>query len=231
MLIAEGISTIIDDLYAGTLDESAWKRALIGTSDLVRGAGTFLFCINPSTNVILRDEVYRFNPVAAIEYRSHWFSEDIRVAPSFTVPIGQASFEERLMPIKQWTDSAVYNDFLVPYDSPWFLAFALHSTPTKVVNFSINSTRIRGPFSEQDARRIQPLIPHIKRALEIKDRLEFAQVQRSTLNRRLDSLSFGVLVFDKAVILWKPAPYAQRIAAQDHNACGLGMAANCRRRN
>jgi DNA-binding CsgD family transcriptional regulator len=220
MLIADGISTIIDDLYAGTLDESAWKRALIGTADLVRGAATFVFCINPSTNVILRDEVYRFDPVAVIEYRSHWFSEDIRVAASFTVPIGQASFEERLMPIKQWTDSAVYNDFLVPYDSPWFLAFALHSTPTKVVNFSINSTRIRGPFNEHDARRIQPLIPHIKRALEIKDRLEFAQVQRSTLNRSLDSLSFGVLVLDKAGHILEASAIARELLG---NQSGLGL--------
>jgi DNA-binding CsgD family transcriptional regulator len=221
MLIAERISTIIDDLYAGTLDEAAWRRALTGTADLVRGAATFVFCINPSTNVILRDEVYRFDPAAIIGYRAHWFSEDIRVAPSFSVPIGQASFEERLMPTKQWVDSAIYNEFLVPYDSPWFLAFALHSTPTKVVNFSINSTRIRGPFNERDARRVQPLIPHIKRALEIKDRLDFAQVQLSTLSRSLDSLSFGVLVLDKTGRILEASAIAR-----DLLACQSGLGLN-----
>jgi DNA-binding CsgD family transcriptional regulator len=220
MRIADGISTIVDDLYAGTLDESAWKRALIGTADLVRGAATFVFCINPSTNVVLRDEAYRFDPVAAEQYRRHWFSKDIRVVPSFTVPLGQAAFEERLLPRKEWIGSEVYNEFLVPSDSPWFLAFALHITPTKIVNFSINSTRLRGPFNEHDACRVQPLIPHIKRALEIKDRLEFAQVQRSTLNRSLDSLSFGVLVLDKRGHILEASAIARELL---DNQSGLGL--------
>jgi hypothetical protein len=32
-------ATVIDDLYAGTLDEAAWDRAMLGLADMVRASG------------------------------------------------------------------------------------------------------------------------------------------------------------------------------------------------
>jgi DNA-binding CsgD family transcriptional regulator len=169
---------------------------------------------------MLRDEVYRCDPTTAHLYRFHWVTQDLRIAPSFTVPIGQALFEERLMPARVWKQSAIYNDFLAPHDVPWFLAFLLHNTPTKVVNFSINSTRSRGPFDERDARRIEPLIPHIKRALDIKDRLNIAGTRQDTLRTGLDNLSFGVVVLDKSGLMLEASAVAMELLRSE-SAMGI----------
>ena len=91
--------TIIDDLYAGTLDEASWRRAIIGVADLVSGAAVFIFCVNPSMATVLRDEVYRWDPVAAEQYRKFWFARDIRVEPSIAISVGEPIFEARLMPV------------------------------------------------------------------------------------------------------------------------------------
>jgi DNA-binding CsgD family transcriptional regulator len=191
-------SQIIDDLYAGTLDEASWRRAIIGIADLVSGAAVFIFCVNPSTATVLRDEVYRWDPVAGEQYRQFWFAKDIRVAPSIHIAVGEPIFEARLMDVQKWIGSEIYNDFLMPNDSPWFLAYFLHKTPNRIVNFSINSSRDRGPFDQRDGDRLRPLIPHLRRALAIKDRLQLAHIRQDTVGRCLDSLSFAVLILDEA---------------------------------
>lgn len=189
--------TIIDDLYAGTLDEASWRRAIIGVADLVSGAAVFIFCVNPSMATVLRDEVYRWDPVAAEQYRKFWFARDIRVEPSIAISVGEPIFEARLMPVCEWQASEIYNDFLKPNDSPWFLAFFLHKAPNRIVNFSINSSRDRGAFDQRDGDRLRPLVPHLRRALEIKDRLELANIRQETVGKCLDSLSFAVLILDE----------------------------------
>jgi DNA-binding CsgD family transcriptional regulator len=188
---------IIDDLYAGTLDDTSWRRAIVGMADIVSGAAVFIFCVNPSTVTVLRDEVYRFDPVALERYRMFWFAKDIRLEPSKNMAVGEPMFEARLMEVQKWKGSEVYNDFLRPNDSPWFLAYLLHKAPNRIVNFSINSTRTRGPFDQRDGDRLKPLIPHLRRALEIKDRLALAHIQYDTVGKCLDSLSLAVLILDE----------------------------------
>jgi len=102
--------------------------------------------------------------------------------------------------------------------SPWVLAFWLYKTAQKVVLMSIQGTRKRGPFDDGDANRIGPLIPHIRRVLEIKDRLELADVRSSNLARTLPSLSFGVLLLDKAGCVLEANSYAETLISA---GCGL----------
>jgi DNA-binding CsgD family transcriptional regulator len=188
---------IIDDLYAGTLDDVAWRRAIVRIADVVSGAAVFIFCVNPSTATVLRDEFHRCDMVTAEQYRKVWFAKDIRVEPSLNTPVGEPIFEARIMTVREWQGSEVYNDFLAPHDTPWFLAYFLHKAADRIVNFSINSTRARGPFNHRDGVLLRPLIPHVRRALEIKDRLESAHIRQHTVDRCFDSLSFGVLILDQ----------------------------------
>jgi DNA-binding CsgD family transcriptional regulator len=194
----EAIPGIIDDLYAGTLDQSAWNRAMISIADLVSATGTLLFGINPITAHIFRDEIHRFDHTAVAEYRNHWFSKDIRYEPGLLLPAGEAIFESRILRLQHFRSSEIYNDYLMRVDSPWFLVFWLVKTLHKVVVLSIQGSRNRGPFDEDDGELIKPLIPHLRRALEIKDRLEVANVRSDNLAKTLDCVSFGVLVLDAA---------------------------------
>jgi DNA-binding CsgD family transcriptional regulator len=192
------IPSIIDDLYAGTLDQAAWNRAMVSMADLVRGTGTVLFGVNPRDSTILRDEIHRFDPVVVAEYRAHWASKDIRLGPGFRIPVGEAVFESKVLSTRDLRSSELYNDFLTRVDSPSFLVFWLYKTADKVVALTIQGSRSRGPFDERDGDLIKPLIPHLRRTLEIKDRLETTAIRSGRLVPILDSLSFGVLVLDDA---------------------------------
>src|SRR5450631_3901844 len=126
------VDQIIDDLYAGTLDASAWDRALIGLADLVGSSGARLFADNPTTAVILRDEIHRLDAGAVQAYRHHWITQDIRLGAGMAFPVAEPMFERKLALTENWERTAIFNDFLVSQDTPYLLATWLNKGPDKV---------------------------------------------------------------------------------------------------
>jgi hypothetical protein len=115
-----GVDQIIDDLYAGTLDASAWDRALIGLADLVGSSGALLFAVNPTTAVISRDEIHRLDAGAVQAYRQHWITQDIRLSAGMAFPVAEPMFERKLALKENWERTAIFNDFLVSQDTPYY---------------------------------------------------------------------------------------------------------------
>lgn len=192
----QNIPRIIDDLYAGTLDSVAWGRAIQGMVDVVSGSSALLFGFNPATGQVLRNENHGYDPFALSQYNDYWCTRDIRIAAGTQLPVGEPMMIGNVLPIRTWMKSAIYNELMLPADAPWNLAYWLHKASDKVVALSILGTRHRGLFNGSDGERLQPVLPHMRRALEIRDRLEVAQVRRETLATSLSSVSFGVLILD-----------------------------------
>jgi DNA-binding CsgD family transcriptional regulator len=189
--------SIIEDLYAGTLDESAWQRSMLGIADLASATGLVLFVFNPLENSVLRDEIYRFDPAVIANYRRNWVDKDFRLYLGINVPIDQPVIESRLLSSNELRRNDFQNDFLIrEADAPHILAFWMQKSPRKVAAIALQGSARRGAFDRTDSERVQPLIPHVRRALEIRDRIESANVRADALNKSLDHLSFGVIVLD-----------------------------------
>jgi DNA-binding CsgD family transcriptional regulator/PAS domain-containing protein len=185
---------IIEALYVGVLDSSAWERAMLGITDLVNGAAGCLFAFRPSDGAVLRNETYRFDPMLVEQYGRDWASRDPRLPAASGVPVGEPILEVQLMAKRDWQKTDIYNDFLLRIDVPWFFSTWLHKTPDKVVSLSIQGSRRHGPFDAHECARIRPVLPHLRRALEIKDRLEVSRIRADALSKSLDNVTFGVIV-------------------------------------
>jgi DNA-binding CsgD family transcriptional regulator/PAS domain-containing protein len=210
------VPQIIEDLYAGTLDQRAWDRAMVAMADLVRGSGTLLLGVDPSKAVIFRDEIHRFDTAAVAEYRKHWVAKDIRLEPGMRIHTGEPVFESKVLSRRQFQSSEIYNDYLLRVDSPSFFVFWLQKSPTRVTALSIQSSLHRGAFDEDDGQTIKPIIPHVRRVLEIKDRLERADVRRGNLQAALDKLTFGVLVLSSRGRILDANAAATELMTGDH---------------
>lgn len=208
---------IVDELYAGTLDDATWDRALLGVADLVRASAALLFAFNPSTGTILREENHRFDPSVLRGYRPHWTYQDSRRVCFMSVPAG-CPVTERTMSIPEWRKTPILNEFLLPADAPYFMPAWLHKSDTKAVALSLQGTRKRGPFDANDLETFRQLLPHVRRTLEIRDRLERAQVRADTMARHLDILSFGVMILDSAGRVLETNGLAQELLRTD---CGI----------
>jgi DNA-binding CsgD family transcriptional regulator/PAS domain-containing protein len=154
-----------------------------------------LYGVNPSNLKILRDENHRFDPSVLDNYRRHWVYEDCRLPYFSQMPTG-CPITERTMPIREWGRTSFLNEFLLPADAPYFMPLWLHKSDTKAVALSFQGTRKRGPFEPHDVETIRRVLPHVIRALEIRDRLERAQISTMTVPAALKAIRFGVIVLD-----------------------------------
>lgn len=209
---ADTFAKIIDDLYAGTLDDAAWDRAIRAIANSVRASGAFLLAFNPENGALLRYENHGLDPRLMIEYQKHWTHEGMRREAFLNFPTCTPITERMLAPDLHWSPSTLVNEFLIPGDIPHFMPAWLHKAPNKVVTLSFQATGNRGPFEPRDLSTYKQVLPHIARALEIRDRLEQAQVRTNTLAQRLaGSLTFGVVVLDEEGRVLESNPVAQEI--------------------
>jgi DNA-binding CsgD family transcriptional regulator len=156
------------------------------------------------------------------DYQRHWVYQDHRVEPGLRVPVG-CPVTERTLQVPNWHTSAILNEFLLPSDVPYFMPAWLHKSATKAVALSFQATRKRGPFETQDLETYRQMLPHISRALEIRDRLEEARVRADLLAHQLDAVSFGIAVLDDAGRIVEANVVVQQLLRAD---CGLRCGAD-----
>ena len=195
---AADAEAILSDLYDGVLDDVAWRRALTGIARSVGGQGPGLLSINPATGQYLRAEIPGYSPGFADEFRDDWAQKDIRFAAGLSMPLLKLHTESMILSKGEWERTEVFNEFLGPHDAAWFLAAWIHKTPTKVTAVSIQAPRDRGPFNEKDAAVAQRFMPHLRRALDLKERLEVQQVHCASLHRILDDAPFGYVILNES---------------------------------
>ena len=188
---------IIDDLYAGVLDSSRWQSAMERIVDVLGATSAGIFAFDPSRAAVIRDEGYR----ASIEHMHHyreWVAAGLEPRQNLAVskPVLATFGDPQLMPLRSWRSTQIFNDFLSKVDRAYFLCSWLHKSDTRMVAFSVHASQKRGLFDEHDHRQLRPLLPHIARALEIRDRLESNAIRADILSTGLDRASFGLMILD-----------------------------------
>jgi DNA-binding CsgD family transcriptional regulator len=196
---------LIHDLYAGTLDESAWDRALIGIANWLGSSGALLCSVNPASEVVLRKELHPADSEAVNGYRKCWKA----------ATTAELAFEGKLDSRQKWQSTVIFNDPLVARDTPYVLSTWLYKSVQKAVFISFPATCDRGPFEDSDARRLESIVPHIRRALEVRDRLEARQVRANTLASAIAGLQFGLFVLDSQGCILDAAGIAEELLLRD----------------
>jgi DNA-binding CsgD family transcriptional regulator len=214
------IDAIIHDLYEGIVDPVAWDRALVAIADQVGGSAAFLLALNPISGEVLRKENHRGDPAVLDAYDRHWSYHDDRLRLASTIPVGQPMTERTLLPYSVWRRASILNEFLIPADVPHFMPVTLHRSADKFTVLSLQGTNKRGPFSRQDMADFGRLIPHVTRALTVKDRLQSTQLRAHTLAGGLnDRLPFGVVLLDQELGILETNDIAARLLRDDGGLC------------
>ena len=189
---------IVSDLYDGVLDDIAWRRAMDAMARSVSGVGPGLLAIDPGSGQCLRLDVPGYADDVLEAFRAEWSSRDIRFPSGISMPLLKLHTEEMILPKGEWERTDVFNEFLYPHDAGWFLAAWLHKSPGRVTALSIHAPRDRGPFSAADAAAIQPLMQHLRRAMDLKERLAAEKIRGASMHRFLDSAPFGYAILDES---------------------------------
>jgi len=156
-----------------------------------------------------------------LTYRHHWVSTDMRITAGATMPVGEPHNERQLVDKSKWNRSSLLNEFLLPSDYPFMLATWLHKSAHKVVALTFEGSIRRGPFDENDTLKLTRLIPHLRRALAIRDRLEAHEIRASALTSVVEQSHIGVIMLDQKGRILEATGLAERLLKTE---CGLRRA-------
>lgn len=184
---------LLDLLYEGMLDDTAWSRGLTQLSDHFGGATLALFSVIPATNAVLRYDVIRNDPDAMRDYQEKWILHDDRHSAGLTCQVSEPQTERMLVDVPQLRRSQFHHEFLNRWRVQYFMATWLVRDTGRGVVLSLGHDPRHGEFSDRERDGMRVLVPHLRRILEVKDRLQIAQVLPRTFLDVTDRLPFATL--------------------------------------
>lgn len=218
---------VIDTLYEGMLDEEAWQRALTMITDFVSGSGAALYSLNPMTGQMFRSDLVRVDPLLLSQYQDTWILKDQRYVAGLSCAVGEPQVDEMLVSMPAFRRSAIYNEYLKPSDIVYILATWVERRPNRGVVLGVQGSLARGAFTDDERRRMAVLIPHVRRVVEMKDRMAQAQIRADGLLETMDRLPFGLLLLADSWEIIEASTAAQALLTRragihaDHGRLGF----------
>jgi DNA-binding CsgD family transcriptional regulator len=169
MVRSVAILDVVDAVYAAAIDPSVWDDALRALAHALGATAAGLHIERAGVAVTQRWvglEVQFIEP-----YRAHYWQRDPWARGSRTLHAGEVGVGERLVARPTLEKSAFYNELSRPFEIDDLMAAAVERTPHRQTFVSVVGG-LRKRFDGADALALRMLVPHLRRALEIGERLQ-----------------------------------------------------------
>lgn len=185
---------VVGLIYDAVLDASLWSSALEGIADITHSAAALIHGYSVDRNLYTFHNLGRIDPECKRRHELYHVTNPWMRSSRF--PAGQMVHSDDLIELSRLKRTAFYDDVLRPQNLAHGLIVNVVSRPELRVSLNVERSEASGPFSERDAAILSSLLPHLRRACELRlllhDYREAAQAERDAL----DALSTGIVTFD-----------------------------------
>ena len=191
------LATVVEALYDSVLDDAQWRgisgliaQAFSASSVVIKTYGAHgriaLESVTDNLRITGREQ----------SWADYWHDNDLWVARSSTVPRGEVFTSEALMPDAEFERTGFYQDWLRQIGIYHMVGvlFSLGNSETGVLG--VHRARDAGEFGAADSRQLYELLPHVRRALLLREKLHSATRTQYTVLDAIERLNLGVLVVD-----------------------------------
>jgi DNA-binding CsgD family transcriptional regulator len=92
--------------------------------------------------------------------------------------------------------SVYYNEWVKPQGLRHAMGAILESNPTRLIHIGFLRNRDRGGFTQEDAKGLDRVLPHILRSVSICERLDLASSRQSSLLQLIEAFALPAFLFD-----------------------------------
>lgn len=189
---------VIDRIYALALaDEDQWSHALSGLSELLGGVCVSFEVINKRTG---QPDFFRlagdFDETKSAQYLPYYAGISPRVQSACKPMHGNISYDYQILSEEEINRDEYYNDFAMPQGMRYFVAGHVLDSDSHLCLFAVQRSQASGHVQGPDLELTERLIPHVRRALDLKFRLAQGQGLRAGLEQYLNSLAEAVFLLD-----------------------------------
>lgn len=137
------------------------------------------------------------DPVWLERYAIEYGSEDLLAQHVVTAPIAQfyasnldIPFQERI------AESRFYREWIVPQNIAYAAGSIVMREGEWLTEFFVQRSSAQPPFTRHDLARLNQLIPHLQRAIQMRQRFMDLQIGQTYLAGVLDRLVMAAILFD-----------------------------------
>lgn len=186
-------SELIRKLYAGVIETPPWEAFLHGIRRETGCKATMIMLMPPGSPVINLISIVGGQSEVTSAYRGQLFALD----PFVNLPEGRVITLHEFVGARALEQNAYYNNFM---RGAWGIGFVLGFDVRTAAGYTVGLRLCRGIEScnfEADAHRlVEALVPHLRQAIEIFDRVHHLQVEEMELSDALDRLGVAGFLLD-----------------------------------
>jgi DNA-binding CsgD family transcriptional regulator/PAS domain-containing protein len=203
----EDLTKLTNLIYEAALAPDNWSRFLNELATAVCGHDVSLSLVTDSRLDLVA--IAQSDPEFATQYEQHYWKVDPWVAAAKhrrELRPGLLDLGEKFVPPEQLKKSEFHNDFGSRFHFIGGIA-TLFAIENGVVALSLSQYSF-GQFGKGELELVRAMVPHLARAMQIRDRLRDAQMMAADLSSALDCVRHGVLL----VSAGGQALFANRVA-------------------
>jgi DNA-binding CsgD family transcriptional regulator/PAS domain-containing protein len=193
----EDVSAVIAEIYDTTLDQDSWAVALESITRFVACDFANLFTQNEAT----KSANAFYSHGIPDEFLETYYAKYVAINPTFPATlffdVERVIRLEEILPHEEFRRTLFYREWAGPLG--WFDAAAamLDKSAVSCAGFALGRREHRGFFDQPALRRMNALVPHVRRALLIGKMFDSRRVEAAALADTLDGLAAGVLLLDR----------------------------------
>ncbi|MGO4724804.1 MULTISPECIES: helix-turn-helix transcriptional regulator [unclassified Inquilinus] len=223
---ADAILEAVQRTYDAAVSPDAWPSALEAITDTARGLRGFLVVENRLQQRVELCLLARHDPVHVERFAA---AAEAGMLPSWIsgIGVGRAVRSSAMQTDRDYARSDFYNE-VVRRNGCYHGAVAqVSDTPTHRGVLSLCRARGWDDYGDEDVAALQVVLPHLTRALQLRERIGDADLRAADAEAVLDRLDAGVILADAGARPIRLNRRAEAIIAQtDGLSSGLaGLAA------
>lgn len=203
-------SELVRQLYAGVIETPPWRSFLEELRRETASMTTLIMLSPPGSPIVNLLSTVGGQPEVDSAYRDQLFALD----PFTNVPEGLVTTLHEFFGAQEVERSDYYNHFM---RASWGVGFVLYADVRTAAGYTACLRLCRGAeaedFGTEAHRLLEMLVPHLRQAVEIFDRVHHLQVEETELNDALDRLGVASFLLDAKQRVVQPNRTAEALFA------------------
>ncbi|MBI0327659.1 helix-turn-helix transcriptional regulator [Burkholderia plantarii] len=194
-----GLSSLVGQLYDASLDGRQWAGMASGIAAAFNGNSAVLK-LHDAANVQLLETTDNLKvPQARLDWATHWHQNDLWVHRAVARSVETIFTDRDLVTSREQRESGFYQEWLRELD-----IYHVVGTLFPVGNGALGVLGVHRPkvaryFNTRDRQRAAFLLPHLRRAFQLSQRLSF--IQHDAALEALNRVDTGVVVTNQSCLV------------------------------
>jgi DNA-binding CsgD family transcriptional regulator len=192
------LSTLIGDIYDAALDSSLWLGALENAARFVGGSAASVLSKDATRKNAQIFYQYGIDPSYVRLYVDKYVKLDPSTTSQFFAGIGDIISTENFMAYDEFLETRFFKEWASPQLLVDAANTVLQKSATDMAMFTIFRHKRDGLVNDEARRRMQLLIPHVRRAVLVGRLLDHGKSEVAGLADAFDGLSASMYLVDAA---------------------------------